>query len=322
MNHLITGMALLLATTSAVAAQGYPERPVTLLVPFAAGGPTDTVARLTAQAMSKALGQEILVENATGAGGTIASERAARSEADGYTILIHHIGMSTAPTLYRQLAYDPLTDLAPIGLVSEAPMTLIARPDFPADTLEELVEAMRTEGEALLYGNAGIGAASHLCGMLLMSATGAQVTTVPYQGNGPIMTDLMGSQIDMTCDQATNTVGPIETGAVKGYAVAAPERIETLPDLPTADEAGLPGFELSVWHGLYAPAGTPDDVVAELTSALQAAMEDESLQESFAAISTVAVSPEQATPEALSERLGSEIERWKPLIEEAGEFAD
>lgn len=322
MNHLIAGVALLLVTTSAAAAQTYPDRPITVLVPFAAGGPSDSVARLTAEAMSRSLGQQVLVENAPGAGGTIASERLARSEPDGYTLLVHHIGMSTAPTLYRQLAYDPLTAFAPIGLVSEAPMTLIARPDFSAESLSEVVDMMKTDGEALLYANAGIGAASHLCGMLLMSAVGAQMTTVPYQGNGPIMTDLMGSQVDLTCDQATNTVGAIESGAVKAYAVTAPERVESLPDLPTAEEAGLPGFDLSVWHGLYAPAGTPDDVVATLTSALQAAMADEALHKSFAAIATEPASADQATPAALTQRLGGEIQRWKPLIEAAGEFAD
>lgn len=322
MNRLIASLAVALATTTAAIAQEYPTKPITMLVPFAAGGPTDTVARLTAEAMSKTLGQNVLVENLPGAGGTIAAGRVAESDPDGYTILVHHIGMSTAPTLYRQLRFDPVTAFAPLGLVTEAPMTIVARPDFGASTLAELIQTIKADSEAITYANAGIGAASHLCGMLFMSTIGAQMTTVPYKGNGPIMTDLMGSQIDMTCDQATNTAGALQEKQIKGYAVTAAERQAAIPELPTAAEAGLPNFELSVWHGVYAPAGTPDAVLAKLTASLQAAVEDEAMGQRLNDIATLPATKEQATPEALKERLSSEIARWKPLIEAAGQFAD
>ncbi len=245
-----------------------------MLVPFAAGGPTDTIARLTAAGMAKSLGQQVIVENATGAGGTIGTTRAARAQPDGYTLLIHHVGISTAATLYRNLSYDTKTAFAPIGLVTNAPMTIIARPDFPANTLKELVAYAQQQGDKLTYANAGLGAASHLCGMLFMTAIQKQLTTVPYKGNGPIMNDLLGKQIDLTCDQATNTTGPITAKQVKAYAVTTKERLKSLPDLPTADEAGLKGFELGVWHGVYAPKGTPPAVVQKLTAALQAALRD------------------------------------------------
>ena len=322
MKRLITSLAICLATVTSVAAQNYPNKPITMYVPFAAGGPTDSVARLTAEAMSKSLGQQVLVENLPGAGGTIGSSRAAQAAPDGYTILLHHIGMSTAPTLYRKLDFDPTTAFAPIGLVTEAPMTIVARPDFKATTLAELIATIKAEGEGITYANAGVGAASHLCGMLFMSAIDKQMTTVPYKGNGPIMTDLMGSQIDMTCDQATNTAGALKANQIKGYAVTSPERQKAFPNLPTADEAGLPKFELSVWHGLYAPKGTPPDVVAKLTSALQVAVQDPSLQQRLDAIATFPVTKDKATPQALQERLNSEIARWRPLIKAAGQFAD
>ncbi|WP_158873924.1 tripartite tricarboxylate transporter substrate-binding protein [Antarcticirhabdus aurantiaca] len=322
MNRLLASFALSALIATPAAAQEYPTKPITMLVPFAAGGPTDTVARITADAMTKSLGQQVLVENLPGAGGTIAAARAAEAEPDGYTILIHHIGMSTAPTLYRQLSFKPLEAFAPIGLVTEAPMTIVARPDFAASNLSELIQTIKADSEAITYANAGIGAASHLCGMLFMSTIGAQMTTVPYKGNGPIMTDLMGSQIDLTCDQATNTAGALKANQIKGYAVTAAERQKALPDLPTTAEAGLPNFELSVWHGLYAPAGTPDEVIKKLTESLQAAVRDENVHKRLDDIATLPVTEAQATPDALKERLGGEITRWKPIIEAAGQFAD
>ena len=250
--------AALVMMSSAASAQGYPARPITLLVPFAAGGPTDTVARMTAQSMSKLLGQTIVVENATGAGGTIATARAARAEPDGYTLLIHHIGISTAATLYRKLPYDTKTAFAPIGLVTNAPMTIIARPDLPPNNLAELITYIRANGDKMTFGNAGLGAASHLCGMLFMTAIDKQVLTVPYKGNGPVMNDLIGKQIDLSCDQTTNTTGPIASKLIKSYAITPRTRLASMPDLQTADEAGLKGFEFGAWHGLYAPKGTPD----------------------------------------------------------------
>jgi tripartite-type tricarboxylate transporter receptor subunit TctC len=321
---VIAALALGASALGAQAAQAedYPSRTVTLIVPFAAGGPTDTIARLTAENMSKALGRQIVVENVTGAGGTLASGRVAKADPDGYTLLIHHIGISTAPALYRKLPFDTRTAFQPIGLVSDAPMSIIARPDFPADTLPELLAKIKADGMKLTYANAGLGAASHLCGTLFMSTIGAQMTTVPYKGNGPILTDLIGKQIDMTCDQTTNTTGPIQAKQVKAYAVTALKRVEQLPDLPTADEAGIKGFQMSAWHAIYAPKGTPDQVVRKLSVALQTALKEPVLVDRFAKIVTTAASQDEATPEALQKKLISEIDRWDPVIKAAGQFAD
>jgi putative tricarboxylic transport membrane protein len=314
--------AVLALVSSAASAQTYPARPITLLVPFAAGGPTDTVARMTAQSMSKLLGQTIVVENATGAGGTIATARAARAEPDGYTLLIHHIGISTAATLYRKLPYDTKTAFAPIGLVTNAPMTIIARPDLPPNNLAELITYIKANGDKMTFGNAGLGAASHLCGMLFMTAIDKQVLTVPYKGNGPVMNDLIGKQIDLSCDQTTNTTGPIASKLIKSYAITTRTRLASMPDLPTADEAGLKGFEVGAWHGLYAPKGTSDEIVRKLSRALQDALRDPDLVKRFNEINTEPVAESEATPEALQVKLVSEVDRWKPIIEATGQFAD
>lgn len=321
MKLTLTIAALALSVTPVLAAD-YPDRSIFMVVPYAAGGPTDTIARLTADAMSKSLGQQIVVENVAGAGGTIGARRVADADPDGYTILVHHIGMATAPALYRQLPYKPLEAFEPIGLVSDAPMTVIARSDFEPETFEDLLAFIKEKGTNVSYAHAGLGAASHLCGTLFMSTIGTKMTTVPYKGNGPIMTDLIGKQIDMTCDQATNTVGPITQNQVKAYAITSEERTETLPDVRTTTEAGLPTFKLGVWHGVYAPKGTPKEIVEKLSSALQAAMEDATLKERFAQIATIPATKEQATPAALHIKLDSEIKRWDPIIKAAGEFAD
>lgn len=303
-------------------AQTYPAKPVTLLVPFAAGGATDTVARVTAATMSKLLGQTIVIENATGAGGTIAAARAARAEPDGYTLLIHHIGISTAATLYRKLSYDTKTAFAPIGLVTNAPMTIIGRPDLPPNSLAELVAYIKTNGDKMTFGNAGLGAASHLCGMLFMTAVDKQILSVPYKGNGPVMNDLIAGQIDLTCDQTTNTTGPIAAKLVKSYAITTKARLTSMPDLPTADEAGLKGFEIGAWHGLYAPKGTPDAIVEKLAKTLQDALRDPDLVKRFNDINTEPVAQDQATPAALRATLVSEVDRWAPIIRAANQFAD
>jgi tripartite-type tricarboxylate transporter receptor subunit TctC len=299
-------------------AGGYPEGAITIVVPFAAGGPTDTVTRLIAEPMSAELGQQITVQNVEGAGGTVAAGEVANAEPDGYTVLMHHIGMSTTPTLYPDLAYDPLVDFKTIGLVTEVPMTIIANNEFPPNTLEELVDYVTENGEDVTYANAGIGAASHLCGLLIQSAIGVKVTEVPYDGTGPALTDLVGGQVDFMCDQTTNTTGQIEEGAVKAYAVTTPERIEALPDLPTTAEGGLPDVEVSVWHGLYVPAETPDEVVQALTAALKVALADQNVIDELAKLGAAPVPEDQATPEALTEKLESQIELWRPIIEEAG----
>src|SRR6266516_7312828 len=268
MRMLLTVAALASAIGSA-AAQDYPARPVTIIVPAAAGGPTDAISRITAQAMSKILGQQITIENAGGAGGTIGTGRVVRADPDGYTLLIYHVGLATAATLYRKLPYDTNSAFAAIGLVTEAPMTIIGRPDLPPDSLKDLVAYLKGPGAKTTLANAGIGSASHLCGMLLMSQLQVTLTTVPYRGNGPVMNDLLGKQVDVTCDQATNTTGPILGKQVKAYAITTKSRLSSLPDLPTADEAGLKGFELAVWHGVFAPKGTPPAVVGKLSAALK-----------------------------------------------------
>ena len=320
--RLVLACAAYLLLQSPMLAQEYPARPITLLVPFAAGGATDTVARVTAQSMSKLLGQPIIVENALGAGGTIAATRASRAEPDGYTLLIHHIGISTAATLYRNLAYDTKTAFAPIGIVTYAPMTIIGRPDLAPNDLRELIAYIKANGDKMTFGNAGLGAASHLCGMLFMIAVDKQIQAIPYKGNAPVMNDLMAKQIDMTCDQTTNTTQPILAKLVKSYAITTKTRLASLPNLPTADEAGLKGFEVSAWHGIYAPKGTPDAVIQKLSKALQAALRDPDLVKRFADINTDPVSQEEATPKALKTLLDSEVDRWAPIIRSTGQFAD
>jgi tripartite-type tricarboxylate transporter receptor subunit TctC len=318
----ITAAAALALAAGAATAQGYPERPITIVVPFAAGGPTDTVTRLIAEPMSAALGQQIVVQNVAGAGGTLAAGQVANAEADGYTVLMHHIGMSTAPTLYSNLPYDPLDGFAQIGLVTEVPMTIIARKDFEPGTLQELVDYVKANADTVTYANAGIGAASQLCGLLFMTAIETPLTEVPYQGTGPALTDLIGGQVDFMCDQTTNTTGQIKGNEVKAYAVTSAERLASLPDLPTTAEAGLPDVNVTVWHGLYAPAGTPEDAVAKLTSALQAALKDQNVIDRFAELGTTPVAEDRATPQAHRDHLTAQIELWKPIIEAAGVKAD
>jgi tripartite-type tricarboxylate transporter receptor subunit TctC len=306
----------------AAAAQDYPTRPVNIVSPGAAGGPTDAISRITAQATGKVLGQQITIENVGGAGGTIGTARVVRAEPDGYTLLIFHVGLATAATLYRKLPYDTRTAFAPVGLITEAPMTIIGRSDLPSDSLSELVAWLRQRGTKATFGNAGIGSAAHLCGMLLASALDVHPTTVPYRGTGPMLNDLVGKQIDISCDQATNTTGAIKGGQVKAYAVTTQARLPSLPALPTAEEVGLKGLELSVWHGLFAPAGTPPTVVARLAAALAAALRDPDLVRRFNEISTTPMPADKATPEAAQAMLVGEIDRWAPIIKAAGEYAD
>ena len=314
--------ALLLAATAASAQTAYPERPVTVLVPHAAGGPTDTVARLIAEAMSGTLGQQLVVENAGGAGSTLGTARAARAEPDGYTLLLNHVAQASSATLYRNLAYDPDGAFDGIGRITDVPMTIVARGDFPASSIAELIAYLRANQDRVTYAHAGVGSASHLCGMLFMAAIDVPLTSVAYKGTGPAMTDLLGGQVDVMCDQTTNTTNPIRSGKIKGYAVTTKERLAVLPDLPTLDESGLDGFEMTVWHGLYAPAGTPLEIIQTLSAALRAAVQDPKVKERFADLGTVPVPPEQATPAAMDALLAAEIVKWRPIIAAAGVYAD
>lgn len=303
-------------------AAGYPEEDITFVVPFSAGGPTDTVTRLIADPMSEELGVPIVVQNVEGAGGTIAAGEVAAASPDGYTVLMHHIGMSTAPSLYADLPYDPLEDFKTVGLVTTVPMTIVARPDFEPETFEELVSYLEENADSVTLANAGVGAASQLCGLLLQEALGVKLTEVPYEGTGPALTDLVGGQVDLMCDQTTNTTGQIQAGEIKAYAVTTPERVESLPDLPTTEEAGLPDLQVGVWHGLYVPAETPDEAVQTLNEALKAALEDQNVIDQLADLGSEPASQEEATPEAHTEQLSSQIELWQPIIEEAGVSAD
>jgi tripartite-type tricarboxylate transporter receptor subunit TctC len=311
-----------LALALGATAQDYPTRTITVIVPFAAGGPTDTVARLVALSMSKSLGQTVIVENVGGAGGTIGVEKAARAKPDGYTLLLMHIGISTSPSLYRNLRYDPQKDLEPIGLITDVPMTFISKKDFPPKDMKELISYVKANKDKVTYANAGIGAASHLCGMLFMSAIQADITTVPYKGTGPAMNDLMGGQVDFMCDQTTNTTPQIKGGTVKGYAVTTKTRVKSLSQLPTVEESGLKGFEVAVWHGMWAPAATPKPAVAKLNAALKAALKDPNVVSKFGDLGTEPVPETRATPEVLRAFLKSEIDKWGPIIKKAGVYAD
>ena len=304
------------------AAAAYPDGDITFVVPFSAGGPTDTVTRLIAEPMSEELGQPIVVQNVEGAGGTIAAGEVAAAEPDGYTVLMHHIGMSTAPSLYSDLPYAPLEDFKTVGLVTEVPMTIVARSDLEPTTLEELVAYVQENQDTVTIANAGVGAASQLCGLLFQSATDTTLTEVPYEGTGPALNDLVAGEVDIMCDQTTNTTGQIQAGEIKGYAVTTPERVQSLPDLPTTEEAGLPDLQVGVWHGLYVPAETPDAIVEELTAALQVALADQNVIDQLAELGATPSPEEEATPEAHTEQLQSQIELWQPIIEEAGVSAD
>ena len=320
-KSLIGGAAVLLWSFAAMA-QSYPTKPITIVVPFAAGGPTDTVTRVVGQQMSKSLGQTVLVENVGGVGGNLGNEKVAKAQPDGYTVLLMHIGISTSATLYRNLRYNALTDLEPIGLVTTVPMTIIARKDFPPNNIRELVAYVKANKAKVSYANAGIGAASHLCGMLFMSAIETDVLTVPYKGTAPAMTDLLGGQVDFMCDQTTNTTSQIKGGKVKVYGVTSKTRVASLPDVPTMEEGGFKGFEVGIWHGMWAPKGTPKPVIDKLNAALNDALNNEEVKKRFAELGTAPEPVERRKSEVLRAHLKAEIDKWAPIIKKAGVYAD
>jgi tripartite-type tricarboxylate transporter receptor subunit TctC len=319
---ILSSLVLLAVFATGAGAQQYPTRNVSLYVPFAAGGPTDTVARVLAQAMAKPLGQNVIVENRPSAGGILAPEQVKNAKPDGYTILIHHIGMATIPTLYRQLRFNPMTDFEYIGLVNEVPMTIVAKPATQAKDLKEFLAYIKANKDKVSYANAGIGAASHLCGMLFMSAIQTDFLTVPYKGTGPAMNDLLGGQVDFMCDQTTSTTSQIKAGKIKVYGVTSPKRVASLPDVPTLEEQGLKGANVGIWHGLYAPKGTPKPVIDKLVSSLQEAMKDPTVNQRFTELGAVSFPADKQTPAALQAYLKAEIDKWAPLIKKAGQYAD
>lgn len=321
-TKLTRGLAAAGLLAASLAHAQYPTKSVTMLVPFAAGGPTDIVARVMAQAMGKPLGQTVIVENRPSNGGILAPEQLTKSQPDGYTILIHHIGMSTAPFLYRTLRYKPMEDFEYIGLINEVPMTIIARGNFPADNFKDFLTYIKANKTKVTYANAGLGAASHLCGMLFMSAIQTDFLTVPYKGTAPAMNDLLGGQVDFMCDQTTSTTSHIRSGKVKVFAVTTPKRVASLKEVPTLEELGLKGADVSVWHAFYAPKGTPKAVIDRLAGALQAALKDPAVATRFGELGTEPIDVRRATPEALKGFLKSEMEKWGPLIQKAGQYAD
>ena len=311
--------------TAPLALADYPEKPVTIVVPFSAGGPTDKVARDLAEALRKPLGgQTIVIENVGGAGGTLGATKVAKAPADGYTLLLHHIGMSTAPALYRNLQYKPLEDFEYLGMINEVPMTLIGRPNLPANNYAELAKWLASSKGQVNLANAGLGSASHLCGLLYMSAVKVEMQTIPYKGTAPAITDLLGGQVDLLCDQTTNTTSQIEAGKVKAYAVTSTQRLTTpaLAKLPTLDEAGVKGFNVSIWHALYAPKGTPKAVLDKVNAALQVALKDADFVKREQALGAVIVTDGRVNPAEHKKFVASEIDKWAPVIKAAGQYAD
>lgn len=318
-----SALALLaLAAATPAWAQAPAPRPITLVVPFAAGGPTDVVARTLAAVMTRSLNQTVQVENKTGAGGTLAAAAVAKAAPDGYTFLIHHNGMATAPGLYRKLPYNPLTDFEYVSQVVDVPMTLLARKDFPARTPQEMLAHVKAQGNKLTLAHAGLGAVSQLCGMLFQKMVDTELTTVPYQGTAPAMNALLGGQVDLLCDQTTQTLPHIKAGSVRLYGVTTRERIRSLPDTPTLDESGLKGFEVKVWHGIYAPKGTPAAAIERFGGALRAALKDPTVMQRMTELGADIVPESKLTPEGLRSWLKPEIDKWGALIKAAGQYAD
>ena len=320
---LLIATALLLAATTAAQAE-YPDKPITVVVPFAAGGPTDKVARDLGDMLRKQLNQTIIIENVGGAGGTLGAAKVAKSSPDGYTVLLHHIGMATAPALYRKLPYDTLADFEYLGMINEVPMTLIGRSTLPANNFAELRKWISANQGKINLANAGLGAASHLCGLLFQQAVAVDMTTVPYKGTAPAMTDLLGGQVDLMCDQTTNTSQQIESGKVKAFGVTTAKRLHTpaLAKLPTLDEAGLKGFNITIRHGLYAPKGTPKAALDKLNAALRAALKDPEFVKREEALGAVVITDGRLSGPEHKKFVEAEINKWGPAIKAAGQYAD
>lgn len=319
---LACGAAALSLSPLSMAKEAFPSKPITLVVPFAAGGPTDVVARSLGQAMSKDLGQTVVVENKLGAGGTVAAAFTARAQPDGYTILIHHNGMATAPALYKKLSYDPLKDFEYVGQVADVPMTLLGRKDLPPKNAAELIKYVQENKDKVSLANAGLGAVSQLCGLLFEQALHVKMNNIPYQGTGPAMTALLGGQVDILCDQTTQTLPQITANRVRNYGVTTPERIKSLPDTPTLQESGLKGFEMKVWHGVYAPKGTPPAVTERLTKSLQHALKDPAVAKRLDELGAEIVPVSKQTPEGLKTWLKAESDKWQPLLKSMKLAAD
>jgi len=323
MKRTLLATAALLATTAAFA--DYPEKPITLVVPFAAGGPTDKVARDLAEVLRKGLNnQTVIIDNVGGAGGTLGAAKVAKAAPDGYTLLLHHIGMATSPALYRNMPYKTLDDFEYLGMINEVPMTLIGRSTLPANNYAELAKWLEANKGKINLANAGLGAASHLCGLLFQQSVKIDMTTIPYKGTAPAMTDLLGGQVDLMCDQTTNTTQQIEGGKVKAYAVTTltPLTTPALAKLPTLDASGLKGFNVSIWHGLYAPKGTPKAAQDKVNAALRNALKDPEFIKRQEALGAVVITDARLSPAEHKKFVEAEINKWGPAIKAAGQYAD
>ena len=323
MKKTLLALSALAAAGAAMAA--YPEKAITLVVPFAAGGPTDKVARDLAVVLAKGLNnQTVIVENVGGAGGTLGAGKVAKANPDGYTFLLHHIGMATSPALYRNMPYKTLDDFEYVGMVNEVPMTLVGRSTLPANNFAELRTWINANKGKINLANAGLGAASHLCGLLFQQGMAVDMTTVPYKGTAPAMTDLLGGQVDLMCDQTTNTTGQIESGKVKAFAVTTLKPLTTpaLAKLPTLDSQGMKGFNVSIWHGLYAPKGTPKAVLDQMNTALRNALKDADFIKRQEALGAVVITDNRVNPAEHKKFVEAEISKWGPAIKAAGQYAD
>ena len=314
----IAVVAGLLALTGVAHGQAFPSKQITLVVPFAAGGPTDTLARIMAERMSRTLGQTVLVDNTTGAAGTVGVGRVARAAPDGYTIGIGHWSTHVVNAAVYQLNYNVLTDFEPLGLIATNPQIVAVRNGFAAANLQELAAYVKANPDKVTAGTAGVGSASHIAGIYFEQKTGGKLRFVPYRGAGPAMQDLMAGQIDIIFDQAANSIPQIKAGKIKGFAITAKTRLAAMPDIPTVDEAGTPGLYIAIWHGLWAPKGTPKDVATKLTAAIMEALTDAQVRERFAALGQDIPAPAQQTPAALAAHHKAEADLWWPLIKAAG----
>lgn len=310
-------LSLALAGLHAVA-QDFPNRTLTMMMPYAPGGPGDTITRVFAGAMQKHLGQQIVVENTAGASGTIGTAKVARAKPDGYTLLMIHVSHATNQAMFKNLPYHPVDDFEPIGRATSGPMVIVTRNDFPAKDLTEFVSYVKANGPKISLAHAGVGSASHLCGLMMQSALNVRMNDIPYKGTGPALTDLMGGQVDVLCDQTSGTVPPVKAGKVKAYAAAGKSRLSGLPDVPAITEAGVQGLDINISFGLYAPKGTPKPVLDQLTAALQKSVSDPEVRQRLEAMGISAVSPDQARPEALRAHLKYEMDTLGPLLTKAG----
>ncbi len=321
MRRLVRSIAVTAALAFAVgaaSAQDYPSRTVTMIVPFAAGGPSDAIARLLAQSMSGTLKQQVLIENVAGAGGTAGAARLAKAEPDGHTILIHHVALAAGASLYRNLPYDTLADLEPVGLVNFGPMVVTTKKDYAADDARALFAKLKADGPKTTAAHAGVGSNSHLCNLLLQQALDVKFTEAAYRGTGPAMNDLVAGQVDLLCDQSTTAVPQIQGNTIKAFAVTSKDRLDVIPAVPTVAEAGLPNFEFVIWHGLYAAKGTPKAAVDTLNRALQAALDDPNVKARFADVGTRTFPAGQRTPQAHRARFEKEVATWRDVIGKAG----